>query len=117
MTAVISLMLAVRDTPAAIAWYKQALQARVLWDMGSVAGLEIAGAPFFLHPPKQPAHNAPANRRPFVNQSRINLDQRGARGDFLPRVRRRENSANADDWQFALCLSKQMANHLRTPRL
>lgn len=52
MTAVISLMLAVPDTPAAIAWYKQALNARVLWDMGSVAGLEIAGAPFFLHPPK-----------------------------------------------------------------
>lgn len=52
MTAVISLMLAVADTPAAIAWYRQALKASVLWDMGSVAGLEIAGAPFFLHPPK-----------------------------------------------------------------
>lgn len=48
---VISLMLAVPDTPAAVEWYTQALGARVLWSLGSVAGLEIAGAPFFLHEP------------------------------------------------------------------
>lgn len=48
---VISLMLAVPDTPAAVEWYRQALGARVLWSLGSVAGLEIAGAPFFLHEP------------------------------------------------------------------
>lgn len=48
---VLSIMLAVQDTPAAIAWYMKALGAKVLWSMGSVAGLEIEGAPFFLHEP------------------------------------------------------------------
>jgi uncharacterized glyoxalase superfamily protein PhnB len=52
---VISLMLAVPDAPAAVEWYKQALGATELWSLGSVAGLEIAGAPFFL---AQPAKNA-----------------------------------------------------------
>jgi len=44
-------MLAVPDTPAAVAWYHKALGAEVLWSLGSVAGLEINGAPFFLHEP------------------------------------------------------------------
>ena len=48
---VLSVMLAVLDTPAAVEWYKKALRARVLWSLGSVAGLEIEGAPFFLHQP------------------------------------------------------------------
>src|SRR5215510_12801897 len=47
----ISVMLAVPDTPKAVAWYERALGARVLWSLGSVAGLEIDGAPFFLHQP------------------------------------------------------------------
>lgn len=47
----ISLMLAVLDTPKAVAWYKNALGAQLLWSLGSVAGLEIDGAPFFLHEP------------------------------------------------------------------
>jgi uncharacterized glyoxalase superfamily protein PhnB len=42
-------MLIVPDAPGAIAWYKHALGARMLWDLGGVAGLEIGGAPFFLH--------------------------------------------------------------------
>ena len=46
---VLSVMLAVLDTPAAVEWYKAALGARVLWSLGSVAALEIEGAPFFLH--------------------------------------------------------------------
>ncbi len=46
---VITVMLAVQDTPAAVEWYKKALGARLLWSLGSVAGLEIEGAPFFLH--------------------------------------------------------------------
>jgi uncharacterized glyoxalase superfamily protein PhnB len=50
----ISVMLAVADTPAAVAWYTRALGATVLWSLGSVAGLEIAGAPFFLG---EPANN------------------------------------------------------------
>jgi len=44
---IISVMLAVADTPTAVEWYKRALGATVLWSLGSVAGLEIAGAPFF----------------------------------------------------------------------
>ncbi len=45
---VLSVMLAVPDTPTAVAWYQRALGATLLWDLGGVAGLEIAGAPFFL---------------------------------------------------------------------
>jgi PhnB protein len=50
----ISLMLAVDDAPKAVAWYQQALDAKVLWDLGGVAGLSIAGAPIFVG---QPEHN------------------------------------------------------------
>ena len=51
---IISVMLAVEDTPSAVEWYKRALDAKVLWSLGPVAGLEIAGAPFFLG---EPANN------------------------------------------------------------
>jgi uncharacterized glyoxalase superfamily protein PhnB len=51
---VLSLMLGVPDTPAAVEWYQRALGATVLWSLGSVAGLEVQGAPFFL---SQPAKN------------------------------------------------------------
>ena len=44
-------MLAVSDAPAAVAWYEQVLGAMELWSLGSVAGLEIAGAPFFVGEP------------------------------------------------------------------
>lgn len=47
-------MLAVADATAAIAWYKEALGATVLWDLGGVAGLEIDGAAFFVG---EPANN------------------------------------------------------------
>ena len=40
----ISLMLAVQDAPAAVDWYKRALGATELWNLGGVAGLSIAGA-------------------------------------------------------------------------
>lgn len=52
--AVISVMVAVPDARAAADWYKRALGATELWDLGSVVGLEIGGAPFFL---AQPAKN------------------------------------------------------------
>jgi PhnB protein len=58
-TPVISLMLAVPDASAAVAWYKQALGATELWSLGSVAGMEIGGAPFFLAQPAQNAWNSP----------------------------------------------------------
>jgi PhnB protein len=51
---VISVMLAVTDAPAAVAWYKKALGANVLWSLGSVAGMEIQGAAFFVG---EPANN------------------------------------------------------------
>jgi uncharacterized glyoxalase superfamily protein PhnB len=52
--AAISLMVAVPDARAATDWYKRALGATELWNLGSVVGLEIGGAPFFL---AEPANN------------------------------------------------------------
>jgi PhnB protein len=49
MTLTISLMLAVEDAPLATTWYKTALGASELWNLGSVVGLEIDGAAFMLH--------------------------------------------------------------------
>jgi PhnB protein len=50
--AVISLMVAVPDAAEAVAWYGEAVGATVQWDLGSVVGLEVAGAPFFLAQPE-----------------------------------------------------------------
>jgi PhnB protein len=60
-SASISVMLIVSDADAAIAWYKDALGASELWNLGGVAGLEVDGAPFFLHEvnPKNPSENSP----------------------------------------------------------
>lgn len=57
----ISVMLIVADAEAAVAWYKGALGASELWNLGGVAGLEIDGAPFFLHEvnPNNPAEDSP----------------------------------------------------------
>lgn len=57
---VISVMLAVADTPTAVEWYKRALGATVLWSLGSVAGLEIAGASFFLGEPANNGWESPS---------------------------------------------------------
>jgi uncharacterized glyoxalase superfamily protein PhnB len=57
---VISLMVAVPDARAATDWYKRALGATVLWDLGSVVGLEIEGAPFFLAEPANNRWDSPA---------------------------------------------------------
>lgn len=56
----ISVMLAVEDAPAASDWYQRALGATELWSLGSVAGLEVAGAPFFLHEPTNAGFDSPA---------------------------------------------------------
>jgi uncharacterized glyoxalase superfamily protein PhnB len=45
----LSVMLIVLDAAAAVAWYKTALGASELWDLGGVAGLVVDGAPFFIH--------------------------------------------------------------------
>jgi PhnB protein len=57
----ISVMLIVPDAEAAVAWYKDALGATEIWNLGGVAGLEIGGAPFFLHEvnPGNPAERSP----------------------------------------------------------
>jgi len=55
----ISLMLAVKDATAAAVWYKKALGASELWNLGSVIGLEIAGAPFFLGQPERNGWESP----------------------------------------------------------
>ena len=60
MQPVISVMLAVPDAPVAIEWYEKALGAKVLWSLGSVAGLEIAGAPFFLAEPENNGWESPS---------------------------------------------------------
>ncbi|WP_139131851.1 VOC family protein [Micromonospora chersina] len=58
---VISVMLIVPDADAAVAWYRTALGATELWNLGGVAGLEISGAPFYLHQvnPENPGETSP----------------------------------------------------------
>jgi PhnB protein len=56
---IISLMLAVPDAAAASTWYARALGATELWSLGSVVGLEINGAPFFLGEPANNGWEAP----------------------------------------------------------
>jgi PhnB protein len=56
----ISLMLAVTSAPDAADWYRRALGASELWSLGSVVGLEIQGAPFFLHEPTSTGFASPA---------------------------------------------------------
>jgi PhnB protein len=69
----ISVMLIVADTDAAVAWYKDALGATELWNLGGVAGLEIDGAPFFLHEvnPDNPAEDSPG--RLGVTSTRVEV--------------------------------------------
>jgi hypothetical protein len=76
---VISVMLAVVDAPQAVAWYKRALGAVELWSLGSVAGLEIAGAPFFVGEPERNGWEAPGARH-HLGQGRGVL-QRSRRTD------------------------------------
>ena len=59
---VISLMLAVPDAAAAAQWYAQALGATELWNLGSVIGLTVEGAPLFLGEPANNGWDTPAAR-------------------------------------------------------
>ncbi len=56
----ISVMLAVSDTPTAVEWYERALGATLLWSLDSVAGLEIGGASFFLGEPANNGWESPS---------------------------------------------------------
>ena len=49
----LSVMLAVPDAARAVEWYGRALGATELWNLGSVVGMEIDGAPFFLAVPER----------------------------------------------------------------
>jgi len=55
----VSLMIAVPDTGSAVAWYRRALGATELWNLGSVVGLSLEGAPFFLAEPDRNAWRSP----------------------------------------------------------
>lgn len=57
---IISVMLAVPDAPLAARWYAEALGATELWNLGSVIGLSVAGAPFFLGQPEGNGWETPA---------------------------------------------------------
>ncbi|MBO0824488.1 MAG: hypothetical protein J2P27_11640 [Actinobacteria bacterium] len=61
MTLAISLMLAVPSAQDAADWYERALGARRLWDLGSVVGMDIEGAPFFLHEPTSSGFDSPGS--------------------------------------------------------
>jgi PhnB protein len=58
---VLSHMLAVSDATTAAAWYRRALGAATLWDLGGVAGLSVDGAPFFLGEPENNGWDTPAD--------------------------------------------------------
>jgi PhnB protein len=53
-------MVAVPDAAAAVDWYRRALGATELWNLGSVVGLEVKGAPFFLAEPESDHWDSPA---------------------------------------------------------
>jgi len=57
---ILSMMLAVPDAPAAAAWYREAMDAKELWNLGSVIGLSIAGMPLFLGEPSNNGWDYPA---------------------------------------------------------
>ncbi len=50
-SSVISVMLAVKNAEVAFEWYERALGATRLWDIGSVVGMLVLGAPLFLGEP------------------------------------------------------------------
>jgi uncharacterized glyoxalase superfamily protein PhnB len=68
----ISVMLIVPEGDAAVAWYREALGAEVMWDLGGVAGLRVAGAPFFLHEanPKNPDEDTPGE----IGQTSVRIE-------------------------------------------
>ena len=74
MTTHISLMLAVDDAPTAAAWYTRALGAHELWNLGSVIGLEVDGAPFFLHEPTDRGFVSPTRNKETTVRVEVFVD-------------------------------------------
>ncbi|HEV8251529.1 MAG TPA: VOC family protein [Gaiellaceae bacterium] len=91
---VISLMIAVEDAAAATDWYRRALGATELWNFGSVVGLEIEGAPFFLAEPANNRWESPARVETTTARVEVFVDdpdsfvaravEAGADGSFDP---------------------------------
>jgi PhnB protein len=67
----ISVMLAVLDATKAVAWYKNALGAKELWNLGSVAGLAIDGAAFFVGEPEGNGWESPEKLR--ITSTRVEV--------------------------------------------
>ena len=88
----ISVMLAVSNAPAAVDWYKKALGATELWNFGSVAGLEVNGAVFFVGEPANNGWESPVKLGITTTRVEVFSDdpdafikkavQEGANGDF-----------------------------------
>ena len=88
----ISVMLAVSNAPAAVDWYKKALGATELWNFGSVAGLEVNGAVFFVGEPANNGWESPEKLGITTTRVEVFSDdpdafikkavQEGANGDF-----------------------------------
>lgn len=70
---VLSVMLIVPDAAAAIAWYRTALGATELWDLGGVAGLAIGGVPFFVHEVNRDNPTETSPDRAGVTSTRIEV--------------------------------------------
>jgi len=88
----ISVMLAVGNAPAAVDWYKKALGATELWNFGSVAGLEVNGAVFFVGEPANNGWESPEKLGITTTRVEVFCDdpdafikkavEDGANGDF-----------------------------------
>src|SRR3954471_9916716 len=68
---VISVMVAVPDAARAVEWYERALGATQLWNLGSVVGLEVQGAAFFVGEPENNGWEIP--ERLWIPSVRIEL--------------------------------------------
>ncbi len=70
---VLSVMLIVEDADAAVAWYKHAFGATERWNLGGVAGLDVEGAPFFLHEAVAGREREPSPTAAGMTTTRIEL--------------------------------------------
>ena len=84
--AIVSVMLIVPDAEKAIIWYKKALGARELWNLSGVAGLEINGAPFYIHEvnPDNTSENSPIEVGATSTRVELFVDDPNA---FLDRIK------------------------------
>lgn len=76
----LSVMLIVSRADEAVEWYGTALGAEVLWDLGGVAGLELRGAPFFVHEavPGRSSEPSPSDVGMTTTRIEVFADEAGA---------------------------------------